>query len=247
MIQSRLQRNENKCQERKTLRDFFTSPPDAQEGAAAAAPCGCPGAIGVTQSAARDEGCVKCSALPTPCASAEPSCASSCHAADTQLWRSCQASPHNARVWFAKGWIFSSFRFSFNTEIRAGKSVPCFLYGLLQPPEQPGTEHGFQSINVPPCVSLMILLSKTARRDESFYSPCVFILATSDVIVLSKGKQNQKETRGGNPQARSKRTAVTHQSEPNVGHLPAQTESHKDAAKHTVFNLRLSTLSGRRH
>lgn len=56
----------------------------------------------------------------------------------------------------------------------------------------------------------MIVFSKTAWKDESFYSPYVFIVGTSNVIVLSEGKQNCKETRGGNPNAPSKRAAATY-------------------------------------
>lgn len=55
----------------------------------------------------------------------------------------------------------------------------------------------------------MIVFSKTAWKDESFYSPYVFIVGTSNVIVLSEGKQNWKETRGGNPSAPSKCAVAT--------------------------------------
>lgn len=56
----------------------------------------------------------------------------------------------------------------------------------------PWTRHVFLSGHIPASPELMTLFSK-AWKDESFYSPSVCVLTTTNVIVSTKGKQSWKE------------------------------------------------------
>lgn len=76
----------------------------------------------------------------------------------------------------------------------------------------------------------MLLLSKAAWKDESFYPSSVFILIRTNVIVLTKGKQELEGSWGWKPKRLCQHPPVAER-EPDPGRLPAQTESTTDAAQ----------------
>lgn len=66
-----------------------------------------------------------------------------------------EAAKHLLTIWFAKDWIFSSFFYYFNNEIRTGRSVPLVSVRAAATSSLLSGQHSFQSLNVPPYVSLI--------------------------------------------------------------------------------------------
>lgn len=93
----------------------------------------------------------------------------------------------------------------------------------------------------------MLLLSKAAWKDESFYPSSVFTLIRTNIIVLTKGKQELEGSRGWKPKRLCQYPPVTSR-QPDPGRPPAQTQSTKDAAQDRVLliHLSLSTIVGKK-